>query len=81
MIIDECYGTAKRLLEENIDKLHVMAETLVEFETINAEQIDDIMAGARPRAPIDLPPPPADKGSKPAADQGDAPIGGPAEEV
>ncbi|MBX3706919.1 MAG: ATP-dependent zinc metalloprotease FtsH [Pseudomonadales bacterium] len=80
-IIDECYGTAKRLLTENIDKLHMMAEALVEFETITAEQIDDIMAGARPRAPGDLPPPPGAKGSKPAAGTGDTPIGGPAEEV
>jgi cell division protease FtsH len=81
-IIDDCYTTAKRLLTENIDKLHMMADALIEYETISAEQIDDIMAGARPRAPGDLPPPSpgasAGRGSKPA---GDAPIGGPAEEV
>jgi cell division protease FtsH len=81
-IIDDCYTTAKRLLTENLDKLHMMADALIEYETISAEQIDDIMAGARPRAPGDLPPPSpgasAGRGSKPA---GDAPIGGPAEEV
>ena len=77
-IIDDCYQTATRLLTENADKLHKMAEALMEFETISAEQIDDIMAGARPRAPGDLPPS-SSKG--PSADPGDAPIGGPAEEV
>ena len=56
-IIDECYGTATRLLKENEDKLHMMADALVEFETISSEQIDDIMAGAKPRDPADLPPP------------------------
>ncbi|MCH8141739.1 MAG: ATP-dependent zinc metalloprotease FtsH, partial [Proteobacteria bacterium] len=76
-IIDECYGTAKRLLEENIDKLHAMAEALIEFETLDPNQLDDIMAGARPRAPStsgSSSPPKQDKPS------GETPIGGPAEE-
>ena len=50
-IIDECYARARQLLEDNKDKLESMARALVEFETIGVEQIDDIMAGARPRAP------------------------------
>ena len=50
-IIDEAYATAKRLLEENRDKLDIMAETLLEYETIDRDQIDDIMAGATPREP------------------------------
>ena len=50
-IIDECYARARQLLEDNKDKLETMAQALVEFETIGVEQIDDIMAGARPRAP------------------------------
>jgi cell division protease FtsH len=84
-IIDHCYSTAKRLLEDNIDKLHSMADALMEFETITAEQIDDIMAGAKPRAPGDIPPPasPSGKGdgrSTSGKPSGDAPIGGPAEE-
>jgi len=82
-IIDQCYGTAKTLLEENEDKLHTMANALVEFETITAEQIDDIMAGGQPRAPGDLPPSPPGSGTpdaKPDTPPGDAPIGGPAEE-
>ncbi len=82
-VIDDCYTTAKRLLEENEDKLHSMAEALIEYETITAEQIDDIMAGAKPRAPGDIPPPPASSGqgkpeSRPGT--GESPIGGPAEE-
>jgi cell division protease FtsH len=55
-IVDECYESAERMLEENKDKLHLMAQALVELETINSEQIDDIMAGARPREPGSTPP-------------------------
>jgi len=50
-IIDECYETAKQILTENFDKLHMMAEALMKYETIDAEQIDDIMAGRVPRPP------------------------------
>jgi cell division protease FtsH len=50
-IIDECYGTAKRLLQENRDKLDAMAEALMKYETIDAEQIEDIMNGLAPREP------------------------------
>ena len=50
-IIDDCYGTAKKILEENRDKLDVMAETLLEYETIDRSQIDDIMAGRKPKPP------------------------------
>jgi len=52
-IIDDCYGTAKRLLEENRDKLDMMADALMKYETIDADQIDDIMAGRSPREPRD----------------------------
>jgi len=55
-IIDECYATAEKILTDNIDKLHAMADALVEFETLVPHQIDDIMAGAKPRAPEDGPP-------------------------
>jgi cell division protease FtsH len=74
-IVDGCYNEAERLLTENLDKLHVMAEALVEFETLSADQLDDIMAGAKPRHPSDTPP--AEKSGR-----GDtqSPIGGPAEE-
>ncbi|WP_137888454.1 ATP-dependent zinc metalloprotease FtsH [Pseudomonas sp. 2FE] len=52
-IIDQCYSTAKRLLEENRDKLNAMAEALMKYETVDAEQIDDIMNGREPREPRD----------------------------
>ncbi|HXD04803.1 MAG TPA: ATP-dependent zinc metalloprotease FtsH [Burkholderiaceae bacterium] len=55
-IIDEQYGTARKLIEENKDKMHAMARALLEWETIDAEQIDDIMAGRAPRPPKDWTP-------------------------
>lgn len=50
-IIDEQYGLARRLLEENREKVEVMAHALLEWETLDADQIDDIMAGKSPRPP------------------------------
>ena len=50
-IIDEQYSVARTLIESNQDKMHAMAKALLEWETIDAEQIDDIMAGRPPRAP------------------------------
>ncbi|GAB7130609.1 ATP-dependent zinc metalloprotease FtsH [Pseudomonas aeruginosa] len=52
-IIDDCYGTAKRLLDENRDKLEMTADALMKYETIDSDQIDDIMAGRVPREPRD----------------------------
>lgn len=52
-IIDRNYQRAEKLLNENMDKLHAMAEALVKYETIDAEQIDDIMSGKPPREPKD----------------------------
>ncbi len=52
-VIDRNYDRAKRILKENIDKLHAMAEALVKYETIDQEQIEDIMAGRPPRPPQD----------------------------
>jgi cell division protease FtsH len=74
-IIDDCYAEAKRLLTENEDKLHMMADALMEYETLVPEQIDDIMAGAKPRAPE---PPKSEADSESVGDA--PPIGGPAEE-
>jgi cell division protease FtsH len=48
-IIDQQYALARRLIEENRDKVEVMAKTLLEWETIDADQINDIMAGQPPR--------------------------------
>jgi cell division protease FtsH len=50
-IIDEQYALARKLLEENRDKVEAMTHALLEWETIDAEQIDDIMAGKPPRPP------------------------------
>ena len=50
-IIDSCYQRAENLLKTNLDKLNVMADALLKYETIDQPQIDDIMAGAEPREP------------------------------
>lgn len=50
-IIDEQYALARKLLEENRDKMHKMANALLEWETIDSDQIDDIMNGNEPRPP------------------------------
>jgi cell division protease FtsH len=52
-IIDSNYERAKMLLEENVEKLHMMAKTLVKYETIGEKQIKDIMDGREPRPPED----------------------------
>ncbi|WP_227370420.1 ATP-dependent zinc metalloprotease FtsH [Halomonas sp. M20] len=52
-IIDECYAQAKQLLEDNRDKLDTMAEALMQYETIDAEQLKDIIEGRKPRPPKD----------------------------
>jgi cell division protease FtsH len=52
-VIDANYDRAERILRENLDKLQVMAEALVKYETIDHEQIDDIMGGRQPRIPKD----------------------------
>jgi len=55
-IIDEQYALARRLIEENSSKMHAMAKALLEWETIDSEQLDDIMAGKEPRPPKDWTP-------------------------
>jgi cell division protease FtsH len=52
-IIDECYAAASKILEDNVDRLHAMAQALMLYETIDADQIDDIMSGREPREPKD----------------------------
>ncbi len=71
-IIDEQYGLAKRLLDENRDKVEAMTQALLEWETIDADQINDIMAGNTPRPPqppgsSSTPPAPAAEGASGAA--------------
>ena len=62
-ILDEQYALARKLLEENRDKVEAMAAALLEWETIDAEQINDIMEGKPPRAPK-----PAQATAKPKSD-------------
>ena len=52
-IIDAQYAQARGLIEGHQDKMHAMAKALLEWETIDAEQIDDIMSGKAPRPPKD----------------------------
>ncbi len=52
-IVDEQYARARQIVEENKDKMEIMAKALLEWETIDAEQIDDIMAGKDPQPPSD----------------------------
>ncbi|MDH3713353.1 MAG: ATP-dependent zinc metalloprotease FtsH [Gammaproteobacteria bacterium] len=84
-IVDRNYARADNLLEENMDKLHLMANTLMTYETIDVGQIDAIMEGREPGPPSDW----SDGDSTPSASEGgdakddskdpsDGSIGGPA---
>ncbi|SED16591.1 membrane protease FtsH catalytic subunit [Pseudomonas taetrolens] len=80
-IIDQCYGTAKQILTDNRDKLEAMADALMKYETIDADQIDDIMSGRPPREPRDWEDGGSGKPTAPTLDKPErpeAPIGGPA---
>lgn len=79
-IIDQCYGTAKQILTDNRDKLDAMADALMKYETIDADQIDDIMAGRTPREPRDWEGGSGTSGTPPVAqsERPETPIGGPA---
>lgn len=80
-IIDEQYELARKLLKENSDKVEMMTKALLDWETIDAEQIADIMAGHEPR-----PPKPSSSGSNPSqgnppAPTAAAPTSSPAQET
>jgi len=83
-VIDRNYLRSRKLLQENMDKLHAMAEALIKFETIDNEQIEDIMAGRPPREPQDIPadqePPAAGKGVDLGKKKSEGAIGGPAQQ-
>ncbi|PKM16895.1 MAG: ATP-dependent metalloprotease [Gammaproteobacteria bacterium HGW-Gammaproteobacteria-2] len=81
-ILDRAYARSRKILGENLDKLHAMAEALLLYETIDASQIDSIMKGQPPAPPSnwgvsDKPPHKDDDSSKPAPGS----IGGPAPQV
>jgi len=81
VLIDANYKRAKEILESNMDKLHVMAEALVKYETIDETQIKDIMNGRTPKPPADwddsvgTPKAKRPEGGEPA---GEPPLGTPA---
>jgi cell division protease FtsH len=62
-IIDQQYALARKLIEENSDKIEAMTAALLEWETLDADQLDDIMAGKPPRAP--KPPQPSQSAQAP----------------
>jgi cell division protease FtsH len=68
-IIDEQYTLARKIIEDNRDKVEVMAKALLEWETLDAEQINDIMDGRPPRPPkpAQTPPQPTPKDNTPSA--------------
>ncbi len=51
MIVDENYKAAEQILKDKMDTLHMMAEALIKYETIDEDQIADIMAGKTPKPP------------------------------
>lgn len=82
--IDRNYERAETLLNDNMDKLHVMAEALLKYETIDSKQIEEIMSGKIPGPPqdwSDSDDSSSNDDSKPAAKKSEEkPIGGPAGE-
>jgi cell division protease FtsH len=80
-LIDGCYQDAKRILQDNFQRLHTMAEALIKYETLGEEQIKDIMEGREPRPPQDWDEPseqgPAVK-PEPKESGGKTALGGPA---
>jgi cell division protease FtsH len=50
-LIDRNYSRSEQILKDNLAALHLMAESLIKYETLESEQIDDVMAGNEPRPP------------------------------
>ncbi|MBI3044456.1 MAG: ATP-dependent metallopeptidase FtsH/Yme1/Tma family protein [Betaproteobacteria bacterium] len=68
-IVDQQYALARKIIEDHRDKVETMAKALLEWETLDSDQINDIMEGRAPRPPKPAPAPsqPRDPGSQPAA--------------
>ena len=81
-LVDNCYSEAKKILEKNMKKLHLMADALIKYETIDEAQIKDIMEGRDPQPPEDWED--SDSGGEPESAEEDpgkkatTPLGGPA---
>ena len=85
-LLDDAYSQAKKLLEDNRDVLEAMKDALMEYETIDADQVDDLMNRRKVRPPQQWDDNDSDKGAgstvesaKPTQEEG--PIGGPVEEI
>lgn len=76
-IIDECYEKARNILEEHRGKMDMMAEALMQYETIDSEQIDAIMEGKKPNPPADWASGPTEPPSDSEASSGDDAVGDP----
>jgi len=70
-ILTEQYDRARKILEDNRDKVEAMTKALIEWETIDSNQIADIMEGRTPKAPSDLPEP-KDKDSGDGSSKGES---------
>ena len=76
-VLDRAYKTSKTILTENLDKLHLMANALLQNETIDASQIDEIMQGRMPSPPKDWQKPSdTSEGGKADVGKPATPIGG-----
>ena len=53
-IIDEQYNRARKILDENREKVEIMAKSLMEWETLDSDQLNDIMDGREPKPPEDI---------------------------
>jgi cell division protease FtsH len=90
-ILNDAYSNAKKLLEDNRDILEAMKDALMEYETIDADQVDDLMKRIKVRPPHQWDDNDFDNNSggsasskeqaKPDSEKKDDPIGGPVEEV
>ena len=76
-IIDECYEKARSILEEHRSKMDLMADALMQYETIDSEQIDAIMEGKKPNPPSDWTSGPTEPPSDPESSSGDDAVGDP----
>ncbi|MEH6528306.1 MAG: ATP-dependent zinc metalloprotease FtsH [Porticoccus sp.] len=81
--LDECYGRSEQILKDNMDILHAMKDALMEYETIDSDQVDDLMARKPVRPPHDWCD--EDFGGRPDGQENDdsddrGTVGGPAEE-
>jgi len=83
-IVDAAHSRAEELVQSHLDQLHLMADALIKYETINGDQIDQIMEGRVPDPPEDwsesTPDSPASEDDTSDADKRPT-IGGPAEQV